>query len=339
MPQKICLSLISLALLILCLPSISQAEEPVTKKNPKDKYKEKKDDNAEAAKEGEEGKETGKLFLWKITSNKTEIHVLGTIHMAKKGFYPLDPAIEKAYKVSDNLVVELDVSDPNVAMQAQLLTLTKGMYQNGGSIENILDPMELTRLKKILPAEVPYMMAKMLKPWLLGQTIQLFAMKKMGYDETLGIDKHFLDQAKKDKKKILSLETVDDQISAISGGSPAEAKAAFKDGLKDFDKLEESMESIFDLWKKGDAETLYKLMVTEPQKEKKYYKDFLKRLNTDRNLKMVEKMDAYLKSDETYLVAIGTLHTLGKEGVIELLKKKGHKVERVSKTKKAAGAK
>ncbi|HEX8955068.1 MAG TPA: TraB/GumN family protein, partial [Burkholderiaceae bacterium] len=56
-----------------------------------------------------------------------------------------------------------------------------------------------------------------------------------------------------------------------------------------------------------------------------FYRDLL----LARNPKMANKIAQLLKEHENGFVAIGLLHLLGKEGVPELLKKKGFTVERI----------
>jgi uncharacterized protein YbaP (TraB family) len=64
---------------------------------------------------------------------------------------------------------------------------------------------------------------------------------------------------------------------------------------------------------------------------RKQYPEMYARMNTARNDTWVPKLDALLKkpgTDDT-LVVVGTMHLLGPDGVIEKLKAKGYKVERV----------
>jgi len=278
-------------------------------------------------------KETGKLFLWKVTSEKTTLHLLGSIHLAKKELYPLDKAIEDAYSDSDNIVVELDATDPKVAAQSQMLVMQKGLDMSG-SVANLLEPKEITKLKELLPPEIPFATAEKLKPWLLAMSVEVELVKKAGYKKQYGIDKYFIDKAKIDKKTLLALEQPADQINAISGGSSDEQKQHLKNTVNDSDKVSEGMKTMFELWNKGDASGLYQISVTDSIKKNPYMKDYLKRLSFDRNLKMLEKIEGYLKTGKKYFVIVGSLHTVGKEGLAQLLKDKGYTVTQAEKTKK-----
>jgi uncharacterized protein YbaP (TraB family) len=48
------------------------------------------------------------IFLWKCTKGMNTIYLLGTIHVAKPGFYPLPLEMQKALASSKILFVEAD---------------------------------------------------------------------------------------------------------------------------------------------------------------------------------------------------------------------------------------
>jgi len=43
-----------------------------------------------------------------------------------------------------------------------------------------------------------------------------------------------------------------------------------------------------------------------------------------RNLKMTDKIEGFLKKDKSHFVIIGAGHLIGKKGIIQLLKDRGH---------------
>jgi uncharacterized protein YbaP (TraB family) len=50
---------------------------------------------------------------------------------------------------------------------------------------------------------------------------------------------------------------------------------------------------------------------------------------TDRNLVMTDAIDAFLKQKGTRFVVVGAAHVVGEGGIVDLLQKRGRKVERV----------
>src|SRR3954452_14809120 len=60
-----------------------------------------------------------KTFAWKATGKGGTIYLMGSIHVMSESFYPLNPALEAAYKDADLLVEEVDLGemlDPGAQM-------------------------------------------------------------------------------------------------------------------------------------------------------------------------------------------------------------------------------
>jgi uncharacterized protein YbaP (TraB family) len=90
----------------------------------------------------------------------------------------------------------------------------------------------------------------------------------------------------------------------------------------------QELESLHRKWRAGDADALWKEMALETRRK---YPALYRRINTDRNDAWVPKLQAMLSrpgGDDT-LVVVGTLHLLGSDGVVEKLRRKGYRVERV----------
>src|SRR5690606_27786821 len=68
-----------------------------------------------------------KSLLWEVSSPTAKVFLLGSIHIAKKGLYPLAPSIEDAYASSDTLVLEVYLTREAEA-QAALESARLGMY-------------------------------------------------------------------------------------------------------------------------------------------------------------------------------------------------------------------
>jgi len=54
-----------------------------------------------------------------------------------------------------------------------------------------------------------------------------------------------------------------------------------------------------------------------------------KKLITDRNRNWLPLIDAYQKSPRTEFILVGVGHLVGPDGIVEALKKKGYKVEKL----------
>ena len=50
----------------------------------------------------------------------------------------------------------------------------------------------------------------------------------------------------------------------------------------------------------------------------------------DRNLRMADAAEQFLKGKEAAFVVVGAAHMVGRDGVISILEKRGYKVEQVA---------
>ena len=118
----------------------------------------------------------------------------------------------------------------------------------------------------------------------------------------------------------------------------AEQAQGLDEFLQDPKKAMQQLQDMHSWWRTGDVERLDKDMRAEmAAKTPQSYK----LLDVDRNnawLPQVEKRLTGSKSDDT-LVVVGALHLLGADGLVEKLKAKGYKVERVCEACEAMPAK
>jgi uncharacterized protein YbaP (TraB family) len=268
-------------------------------------------------------------FLWKVSAESGHDYLLGSIHVAKKELYPLAPEIEKAFEASKILAVEADQAklDPGVLRQ---MIAERGLYKEGESLSKALPP---DRAKKALELAakvgLPAERAERMKPWYLALTASMTRVQAAGFDPKLGIDQHFMDKARATGKPILELESPRFQLDLLSGFSDELQALFIESTLEDLDQVEKKMAEIFELWTRGDAAALEKVVLTEGLNKKPEMAPLRYKLFDERNLAMAAKVEGYLKSPDVHFVIMGAGHLLGENGVAEILRRKGYKVEQI----------
>src|SRR5215471_4836343 len=144
-------------------------------------------------------------FLWKATSSRGSLYLVGSVHMLSKDYYPLSPALEAAFKDSDLLVEEADLGDM-LAPETQLQTLSRGMLPQDQTLEKVLSPATYALVRKrVGDLGLPPEMLARFKPWLIAVTLEALEWQKAGFDADLGLDKHFYDRAKSNGKPVQGL--------------------------------------------------------------------------------------------------------------------------------------
>ena len=130
------------------------------------------------------------------------------------------------------------------------------------------------------------------------------------------IDAYFQEYANNIGMNVKFLETVEEQLSLFSGFNFSLSGSWEKD-----QDIEKKMKS---LYLKGDADGLYKLTKNSFRYRQDYFNDFI----PNRNKKMADSLELFMNKSSVFCV-VGAAHLAGKDGLIDLMRKKNFKVRRV----------
>ncbi|MGF7050246.1 uncharacterized protein YbaP (TraB family) [Paenibacillus sp. DS2015] len=274
-------------------------------------------------------KSDSKGFLWKLEKGKNTVYLLGSIHVASTDMYPLNPTVEKAFSVSDKLVVEADIVHMDQEKFAAQ-TLALGSYPEGETIQDHIAPELYIKLTELLKANgLPENALDGYKPWLVLNVLSSLSVME-GYSDAPGIDTYFLNKAA--KKPILELEGMDFQLNMLADVSAEFQEEMLKDTLMtpETENAENGIDVLAALWKNGDAEGLSNLLDESAyvSEDAFLYNQYIFK---DRNIGMEEKIRAYLNdgTGSTYFVIAGAGHFVGQDSIIKMLKKNGYTAQRV----------
>jgi len=261
-----------------------------------------------------------KAFLWNIASPTATVHLLGSIHVASRDTYPLDPRIESAFEQSRVLVIEAPI-DQAAQLEAGLKMAHAGTYPEADTIDMHLDRETLELLQRHLQRSgTPFEAVRRFRPWLVATVLILNELQKAGYQPALGIDRYFAEKAR-EQKPIRMLETVDEQVAVFAGMAERVQENVLKETLATLDETSTMMAQAFASWQTGDATTLDALLVAPVRTG---YPDVFQRLFVDRNRRMAATLETLLRSGGEYFVVIGAGHLVGPGGILDLLRSRGY---------------
>src|SRR5580765_8303947 len=228
-----------------------------------------------------------KTFAWKATGKGGTIYLMGSIHVMSESFYPLNPALEAAFKDSDLLVEEVDLAEMLDPM-AQMAMLTRGMLPSGQSLDKLLSPATLALVKKAT-ADMGGDSGPLMrfKPWMLAIALQGMELMKAGFDPALGLDQHFYEQAKDGGKAVQGLETVEFQISRFDGMTMEQQDRFLAETLKELATQTAEVGKLGDAWKAGDSATLERIALADVKSDPVMYQ----RLLVERNKNWLPKIE------------------------------------------------
>lgn len=261
-------------------------------------------------------------FVWQVPGNNDNtIYLVGAVHLLPERAYPLGPAFEKAYKNSDILLFETDLSALQ-SPQTQYQLLTQASYPADQSLRKDLPPALFERLKQALPAtDIPLDSVERYKPWFIATLIEVSAFEKAGFKADLGVDFHFYERARQDSKDIRGLENIDRHLAVLTEMSQDQSKAYLADTLDNLQLLEDAPTQLYEFWQKGDVLGLTAYVTERAQTNPQLYA----RLVTARNRDWLPEIQTLLEGDTNATIVVGALHLAGPQGVPALLEKAGYK--------------
>jgi uncharacterized protein YbaP (TraB family) len=274
-------------------------------------------------------------LMWKVSDADNDLYLLGSFHMLKSSDYPLSNDVDKAFDDAEALVFELSPQE----MQSPALGMAMGQaaLRNDGTPLNSdlpeataakLDAWIAANDKSLQAMGMPAQALQMFEPWFVGLTVSIVEMNKAGLDPALGLDMHFIGRADKASKPVSGLEQGSGQIAVLDGMSKAEQLQSLEESLSEAADAQGEIEKLHSAWRRGDQAVLWDGMAADMRRD---YPQLYRRINVERNdtwvLKLQRMLDDEAKNDT--LVVVGALHLLGEDGVVEKLRAKGYKVERV----------
>lgn len=267
-------------------------------------------------------------LLWKVSDADNSVYLLGSFHLLRPSDYPLSGDIDAAFADAESLVFEMspeEMSSPTLGMQMA----QAGMRADGTKLDSELSAKTVALLSAWLTDNgIPPQAIEGFEPWFAALTITITEMTKQGLDPKLGLDAHLAALAAKADKPTAGLETGTQQIAFLDGMGKEEQIQFLAEALSESRDAKEEMEKLHGAWRAGDADMLWREMAVQMKQD---YPGLYKRINVARNDTWVPKIQKRLdetRKDDT-LVVVGALHLLGPDGVVEKLRAKGYRVERV----------
>lgn len=274
--------------------------------------------SAQKAKPAEE-----KALLYKISGKnlKKPSYIYGTIHLICPdqmfGMEKLNGYIDQ----SDGVLMELDLDNPE-----ELKSMFAAFQiPDGKSLKDFLTAEEYAKVDEMVKnyIGVPVENLKTFHPFMLS-TLITTSQKAIGCMPPGSYDKIFMETAVAKKKSVEGLETVADQMKTINRKPMKKyAEDLYKLAL-DPQKSVDEFKNLVITYKLQNSDELYEKMVNGKLGDA----EFEKALLDERNADWIPKIEKSI-GEKSIFIAVGAGHLGGKNGVLELLKKKGYKIEAI----------
>ena len=265
-------------------------------------------------------------LLWEISGNglKTPSYLYGTIHLIPEEDFFVTEETQKALDASERVMFEINIDDMT-SMGAQFDLLMKAFMPNGITIESLLSEEEYKLVSDHFEAMgLPMFMLQRIKPMFLSvmasEDFDPGAMMNEEEGGMLSYELEFADMAKKQKKEMGGLETIDFQMSMFDS-IPYDVQAQMLvDAIEASGEGEEDeMDLMIELYKKQDLATMQSYFA-DPESPYAAYEELLL---VNRNKNWIPIMAELMPKQKTFF-AVGAGHLGGEYGVVNLLRAEGY---------------
>ena len=260
-------------------------------------------------------------LLWELSKTGQEpAYLFGTIHSEDPAVVELPAPVKQAFDASNSVVLEMLMDTDTMRYSS-----TAMLMLDGRSLSDVIGmPLYEKVSAAIASRGIPERVLNRMKPWAAAVTLSTPALETGQI-----LDLVLYQDALQQDKAVYGLETVREQLDLFDSMSESDQVILLQDAVDNFPELDALHAELLAVYKQRDLEGLLALNETSMQAEdQRLARDFQRRVIDDRNHRMAERMQPYLRQGKAF-VAVGALHLPGEQGLLNLLEQQGYTVRRV----------
>lgn len=272
-----------------------------------------------------------KPFLWRLShdSGKSS-YAFGSIHLPSDHFAPLPEVVLKAFEEADVVLGEIPYDEESMRKAAAAAQSAKNPLSK--RLPADLYARFKEKLARLAPDVDPALLENM-EAWCVA--LQLVVLEQPS--SLVPMDFMFYRQAVNEGKEAGGLESVEEELKAMQM-SDEDQVSFFRATLDDMDAAERNGETtagqVVSAYLSGDLDVLGKAFNRAQEGFTPTLREhFGETVLNARNQKMAERMMERMRQHpaKCHLFVVGAMHFAGEGNILDQLKNKGFKIERISK--------
>jgi uncharacterized protein YbaP (TraB family) len=263
-------------------------------------------------------------LLWKITGNglKHPSYLFGSHHLIPISFLDSVPGLYKAYNNCDVVIGEMVLNNIDATDKIQQAAI----MPKGLKINDLLSKEEFLLADKEVKSVLNLSLndVRIMYPELILNLYKTEIYKKLtGLKDEMLSDSYFQMVAVEMDKKVIGLETIEQQISYLfQSSSPARQAELLIQTINEKASTVSDMLQLNKLYKEGKINDLSLLA----RKEGRFTDDEYSKIVDNRTENWAVQLPEYIKQSPCF-ITVGTMHLPGKNGLIKKLQNAGYKVK------------
>jgi uncharacterized protein len=255
-------------------------------------------------------------FLFVLeASGGSPVYLFGTMHTEPVSSMPR--IASDHFAQAGTVAFEADMED----LEPTKL-LARAMLPADQSLDKLVGPEVWQRLQQSLGSTIPPLALIRFRPWLVCTLILQKSMGAAPGGE--GMDLSLLKRSRAERKTVKFLETMDQQIEALEKLMDAEMLIELS---KEIDQLSPIFTGMAEAYRAGDIAQLE--AITQLASQSGANAARMRDLLGTRNERWIPFLEQLSTQGGGGFIAFGAAHLTGDDGVVALLRRRGHKVTRV----------
>ena len=255
-------------------------------------------------------------LLWKVSKvGNSSSYIFGTIHVSDPRITNIPEIVKSALYDSDTFVMEALPTAEEAFLLSQMM-----FYADGTTLKDYLNDELFHRTAKVLSAfQLPVEAVVVMRPW------AAFLIMNYPADNTMPLDLKLFEIAMDQGATTAGLETLTEQGAVFSEMALQDQLRLLLDTVCNYTMVTQGIEDMKQFYLARDLNGLLAASAQHPYADEPLYKELNKRLLTDRNKIMIDRMQPYLQKGDAF-IAVGALHLPGDDGIIENLNQQGYTI-------------
>lgn len=268
----------------------------------------------------------GAGLVYQVEGPNGRFYLAGSMHLLHAERASLPAPLERAYRNSASIVMEIDTDDGD-AQDAGARLLEAAQLAPDASLQALLGEARWNTVRSAL-AEAGFdaERASRFEPWGLALLLTQAGFARQGYTSAAGVEQQLTERARRDGKPISGLETAAMQIALLDGLDMNVQRQMLDLTLEEVQEMPQMLDELDDAWRAGDLQRLEALLLEGYRQMPELYTALL----VERNRRWVSQIRAWPTTSPPRLVLVGALHVVGEQGLPALLQRAGYTVQRLT---------
>lgn len=264
--------------------------------------------------------------LWKVEAGEASAYLFGTVHALPRGINWFQPHVAQALDRSKLLVLEAEVPSSPAAIEPIFLKLSRLQTARpvADRVPEAWRPALLAAIQQLKTGPLEWY-----DTWFIALTLTNMKADQDGFDPRIGVETVLTERAVMQKIPIRGLETIEEQLINFDALPEADQQIILVSTLAEMPDSKQQMQGVIDDWMAGRTAKMAEYVNRQFERSPM----LRQMLVEDRNMRWADQLQQRMKLENgPIFMAVGAGHLAGRGSLIDQLRQRGMRVERVTAT-------